>query len=192
MKTAMSFIIIRNNLKQKRSMKNKMKLVVAMLVFAFSLQTSFAQPDGKPEDGKKREKIESLKRAYITDKLELSVTEAEKFWPVYNANDKQKGEIRKAIREKHEALEAGSKSEKDAIAAIEFITQKRKEEADLDAKFFKDCLPVLGVDKTVKLATSEREFHRDMMKNIRGKGDGKGGDKGPKGPKGEKGGKGQK
>ncbi len=169
-------------------MMKKMKLIVATLAMIFCLQAAFAQPEGGPEDGKKREKIESLKRAYLTDKLELSVAEAEKFWPVYNANEKQKSELRKAIREKHDALNAGAKSEKDAVAAIEFITQKRKEEADLDAKFFKECIPVLGVDKTIKLASSEREFHRDMMKTIRGKGD----DKGSKGPKGGKGSKGPK
>jgi len=161
----------------------KMKLITVTLVMLFSLQSVFAQTEPGPEEGKKREKIESLKRAYITDKLELSVTEAEKFWPIYNANEKQKSELRKAIREKHEALNTSTKAEKDAIAAIDFITQKRKEEADLDSKFFKECLPVLGVDKTIKLASSEREFHRDMMKTIRGKGEGKG----PKGPKGEKG-----
>lgn len=166
----------------------KVKMFVATIAMVFSLQMAFAQPEGGPEDGKKREKIEALKRAFITEKLELTVAEAEKFWPLYNAHDKQKSEVRKSIREKYKSLEEAGKTEKDATSAIDFITQKRKEEADIEAKFFKDCLPVLGVDKTIKLASSEREFQHEVMRSIKEKRE----DKDHKGPKGDKGPKGPK
>lgn len=167
---------------------NKLKWMMTAFVFVIGLQSAFAQPNKDVDDGKRREKIEALKRAYLTEKLELTVPEAEKFWPLYNANDKQKTEIRKSLRERHKSLSESAKTEKDAIAAIEFITQKRKEEADLDAKFFRECLPVIGLEKAIKLANAERDFQHEVMRSYKNKG----GDKGDKGSKGDKGPKGPK
>jgi Spy/CpxP family protein refolding chaperone len=165
-------------------MMNKAKLLVATFLFSGIVGVATAQPPAEIEDGNKREKVESLKRAYLTDHLELSVKEAEKFWPIYNATEKQKAELRKVMREKQQALANAAKSEKDAIAAMEAIAQKKKEEAELELKLFKEVVPVLGVEKAVRLAESERQFQKEMMKALK--------DKGPKGPKGDKGPKGPK
>ena len=43
---------------------------------------------------KNRDKIKAFKTAYITNALELTVDEAEKFWPIYNAYDKKHHEIK--------------------------------------------------------------------------------------------------
>jgi hypothetical protein len=174
-------------------MMNKAKLMVATFLFSGIVGFATAQPPAGVEDGKKREKIESLKRAYLTDHLELSVAEAEKFWPIYNATDKQKAELRRAMRDKQQVLADVAKSEKEAIAAMEVIAQKKKEEADLDLKLFKEVVAVLGVEKAVKLSTSERQFQKEMMKALKDKGPkGSKGDKGDKGYKGDKGPKGPK
>ena len=45
------------------------------LIFAFSLSA---------QDKQRSEQIESFKFAFITQKLDLNSSEAEKFWPVYN------------------------------------------------------------------------------------------------------------
>src|SRR5690606_10210449 len=86
-----------------------------------------------------------------------------------------KTELRKGIREQYKSLKEDNKSEKDAVAAIDAITQKRKEEADLNAKFIKDCIPVLGVSKAVKLSQMERDFQHKLMTKMK---DRKGGGKG--------------
>lgn len=47
---------------------------------------------------KRHEKIKALKTAYITEKLALTSTEAEKFWPIYNNYDDKFHELRKKER----------------------------------------------------------------------------------------------
>ena len=42
-----------------------------------------------PGDETRAEKIQSLKIAFITQKLQLTTDEAEKFWPVYNQYDNE-------------------------------------------------------------------------------------------------------
>lgn len=64
----------------------KQKLLLNLLVMCISF-FSFAQPNfsGKKGGGERGEKLEALKVAYLTKYLNLSVDEAQKFWPMYNA-----------------------------------------------------------------------------------------------------------
>ena len=50
---------------------------------------------------KKREKVKALKVAYITEQLELTTDEAQKFWPIYNAFDEKQSEL---LHEKMRAI----------------------------------------------------------------------------------------
>jgi Spy/CpxP family protein refolding chaperone len=148
-------------------MKNftTMKWILITLLSLASIQMA-AQPDELPEE-KRREKIDALKRAYISDKLDLTVAEAEKFWPVYNEYDKKKSEVKKSINKTYKAIKAGGKSEQDVKQSIDYLTTKRKEEADLDAAFLKDCLPILGADKVIKLAGLPKEFQKELVQKIK-------------------------
>ena len=46
-----------------------------------------------------REKIKTLKVAFITERLDLSSSEAETFWPAYNAHQKQMNSFRKTCKD---------------------------------------------------------------------------------------------
>ena len=60
--------------------------------------------------------------------------------------------------------------------------KKRKEEVDLDSKFLKDCLPILGAKKVVTLSRLERDFRKKMMEALKERRQNKaGGQRGPGG-----------
>ncbi len=63
-----------------------MKKFVLIVSFLFSSFTVLLAQDDENSRG---EKIEALKIAFITQKLELSTDEAQKFWPVYNQYDQE-------------------------------------------------------------------------------------------------------
>lgn len=60
---------------------NKNILIVLFLLFTTTLMFGQRRPD--------KEKIKSLKVAYITERLNLSSTEAQAFWPIYNAHEEK-------------------------------------------------------------------------------------------------------
>ena len=61
----------------------KKYFIILTLLFG-SLSAVKAQSDQPPvDDAKKQEKIQALYVAYITQQLELSPEEAQKFWPVH-------------------------------------------------------------------------------------------------------------
>src|SRR5262245_25579731 len=68
------------------------KYLLIILMFLGVAGVSVAQEEGDKEGGR----VEALKIAYLTKKLNLSTEEAQKFWPVYN---KYMDEIRKTRQE---------------------------------------------------------------------------------------------
>lgn len=168
------------NFNFQNTMKTLRLLPLILLMFSgFAMQ---AQEDDEP-DGKQKEKMEALKKAFITEKLDLTSAEAEKFWPIFNEFDKKKKETRKAIKQAHQAIEKDSSNEKLILEKSDFIAQKKKEEADLEAKLIRDCLPVLGAAKTAKLMGLEEEFKKKLMDELRER-RGEGGRPGPPPPHG--------
>jgi hypothetical protein len=70
-----------------------MKKIILILVMALGVSAvSLAQDDNDAGQKGNGSRIEALKIAYLTKKLNLSTEEAQKFWPIYN---QYMGEIRK-------------------------------------------------------------------------------------------------
>jgi hypothetical protein len=70
-----------------------MNKIILIIVMALGISTvSLAQDDNDAGQKGNGSRIEALKIAYLTKKLNLSTDEAQKFWPIYN---EYMGEIRK-------------------------------------------------------------------------------------------------
>lgn len=142
-----------------------MKKVTTMLFLLVTL-TAMAQPQGEP--GKRKEKVEQLRIAYITEKLPLTSAEAEKFWPVYNEftdklRETKKGnmQLRKDLHENLEKLSEGEIKEK-----IEMITVGQQKELDLQTEYGPKIASVVGYKKAVKLVSLEKEFRQELRKEL--------------------------
>ena len=66
-------------------MKTK-KIVSILLLILMSFNNSFSQTEPDENEGEKVnvEKIKTLKKDYLTEKLNLTPQESSVFWPVYN------------------------------------------------------------------------------------------------------------
>jgi hypothetical protein len=141
------------------------KITLALLILGTSLG-SIAQEKGKEikRENKKAEKI-----AFISTKLELTVAEAEKFWPVYNASEAEfkllKKEHRAAMGEKKKISEmTDTEVEKLLDKGLE-IQQK---ELEIRKKYLVKFKEVLPIKKVAKLTRLEHEFRK---RNFPKKGD---------------------
>jgi hypothetical protein len=70
-----------------------MKKLLLIITLFLTVGTAVMAQDDDGGDKKNGGKVEALKIAYLTQKLNLSTEEAQKFWPIYN---KYAVEIRKA------------------------------------------------------------------------------------------------
>ena len=146
-------------------MKTKFILPIILL---FISSVSFSQ-DFK----EKREKVKALKVAYITEQLELTTEEAQKFWPLYNAFDDKQSELRhenmRSILDRFKPGNVEKLSEKDASNSLAQMEKIEEDLFNLKKKFIKDLQGVISAKKIIKLKKAEEDFNRELLKQMREK-----------------------
>ena len=146
-------------------MKTKFILPIILL---FISTVSFSQ-DFK----EKREKVKALKVAYITEQLELTTEEAQKFWPLYNAFDDKQAELRhekmRSILDRFKPGNVEKLSEKDASNSLAQMEKIEEDLFNLKKKFIKDLQGVISAKKIIKLKKAEEDFNRELLKQMREK-----------------------
>lgn len=145
-------------------MKTNKFIFALMLLLSFSF---YAQ-------GPKKEKIKALKVAYLTNNLSLTATEAEKFWPIYNAYDKKQFELRhdkmKMIKEKLESESVDNLTDKQASVMINQIEDVEDDLYQNRKKFMANLKTVLSPVKILKLKKAEDDFNKTLLRQYKNKG----------------------
>lgn len=140
------------------TMKTKILLIALLYPLFMSSQ----------DISEKRKNIENQKIDFITQKIDLSDQESEKFWPIYNKFHEQK----RIIREKRKNLTKGK--DRSLITEEEMgnvINEKLKMEQDiLDLKvnYTKNLQKVISNKKISALHLAEEEFKKYLLKRIKG------------------------
>jgi Spy/CpxP family protein refolding chaperone len=133
-------------------------LFLALLSFSLTAQ-----------EGRNPDKIKSLKVGFITQELELTSQEAEKFWPVFNEYDKQMSQLNEERIESLKKLYTLSSdaSEDEIQALIQKGFKAERSITELREKFHKKFVAILPLYKVAKLYAVELEFQRKVMQHIR-------------------------
>ncbi|MCW1148989.1 sensor of ECF-type sigma factor [Flavobacterium lacisediminis] len=138
------------------------------IIFLLVTSLSFAQ--GFRE---KKEKVKALKVAYITEQLNLTTEEAQKFWPIYNAFDEKQAELRhekmRAILDRFEPGSVEKLTEKEASTLLAQMETIEENLFALRKKFIKDLQGVISAKKIIKLKKAEEDFNRELLKQMREK-----------------------
>ncbi|MDP2524792.1 hypothetical protein [Maribacter dokdonensis] len=136
---------------------------LVLIIFLFITTLSFGQRN------QNWEKINTLKVAFITEKLSLSSKEAQDFWPVYNEYQEKRNALRKKNHDqiRGKIKDADALTEKEAESLLALHIKIEEEEEALDTKFLKDVSKVITSKKTLLLLRSEEEFKRQLMKQYR-------------------------
>jgi hypothetical protein len=135
-------------------MKNIIFIFIILPIIAF------AQP--------RRDKMKSMRIAFITSELELTTEETSKFIPIFKAFDENQTELKRKMRillDKKKTIEEMTDSE-----AIELLNQSEKIEEELFSNrknLIKNLKDVLSAKKLLKLRKIELEFNKKLIKKIR-------------------------
>ncbi len=119
------------------------KYLLILLVILSSL------PGIKAQDGgdSRAEKIQSLKIAFITQKLQLTPDEAQRFWPVYNQYQNE--------------INTFQMESKNGPAL-----QNEEKLLDIRKKYLSAFEKVLGPEKTNNLFNAERDFRTILIRRL--------------------------
>lgn len=133
-----------------------MKKATIILFVILTSWSTFSQ------NSDKREKIKALKVAFITEQLELTETEAQKFWPIYNTYETNKDKQRKLAYDKHKQI-SDDMTEAQAKAILNDLIKFEKERQNFRVDYIESLMKVMPAKKVIKLRTAEDEFNRKML-----------------------------
>jgi len=144
------------------------RIVLNIIILLFTTFTVVAQ--GINRDGK----IKALKAAHITNALDLTSSEAEKFWPIYN-NYSQKIYQLKIVKKQQlnrklrlaGGIDNISEAEADLILQ-EFIDIEFNI-ANENKKLHKNLTGIISSKKMIKLKRAEQSFNKELLKILRDK-----------------------
>ncbi len=154
-----------------------MKRIISVLLTLTLLGSlAFAQGRQNKKDGNDwREKMRAEQVAFITSELDLTESEAQAFWPVYNEVQKQRRDAFKAAGEAYMALEKGV-NEKDVASLLENYLSAKKAGEKIEADAVENYKKVLPVNKVAKLLLAEEKFRQKQIHRLgQGRGPGQGG-----------------
>ena len=123
----------------------KLLMILMFVLGAAGFAMAQDEGDGKNDGGK----IEALKIAYLTKKLNLSTEEAQKFWPIYNTYIKEVRQTRIDAR----------LNKKNEIETEEKLLNIRK-------KYNGEFAKALSSDKVNSFFRAEKEFGAYLQKEL--------------------------
>ena len=134
-----------------------MKILIPFAVAIFFCTASF---------GQNKDKIESFKIAFITQKLNLSSDEAQKFWPIFN-------EMQAAIKQSRQSSKTdkpvNDMSEDEAARFIKESLDAEQKEYQAKQNAYNKFKGVISSKKIAMLRQVEREFKEEMLKKMQEK-----------------------
>ncbi|MDP1727940.1 MAG: hypothetical protein Q8M15_14240 [Bacteroidota bacterium] len=143
-----------------------MKKIITSWVFTLTLMlcTAVAQPGARM-----MENIEAMKVGFITQKLDLSPEEAQKFWPIYNKYADELEKLRIGFKGKMRADLSDMESMTDAQAdkALNEMLNFKMAEVDITRKYVSEFKKVLPIKKVVLLFKAEQEFKVKLLSDIK-------------------------
>lgn len=129
-------------------------------------------------------KFNQERESYFNEKLELTASEKQAFWPVYEDFTHRKMKVLEEERNtfKYSNENADNLSDEEINEILDRILDYKRQVFKLEQEYYKDKFPkVLPPEKVLKLYRVEWDFRRHLVRKLRGDGHGKGGGRGPGG-----------
>ena len=138
-------------------MKKVFSVLCALMVLSMGAFAQGPQGPRRGADNGWRERVRAEKVAFLTEEIDLTESEAQVFWPIYN-------EIQKAQRDGFEAKgveeKKGSKEMEKLVKA--YIDAKEKNEG-IETKYLNKLLKVLPAEKVARYYVAEEKFRHQQI-----------------------------
>ena len=118
-----------------------------------------------------RERVKAFKIAYITEQLDLTPQEAQKFWPIYNEHEENMEKVNKQEKNLIRDLRQQSTSpdftdSKAGEYLKDFITVEEKK-ASLRKQLIVSLKNIIPNKKILTLIKAEADFHKRLVQQLR-------------------------
>lgn len=139
---------------------NRISKISLTILCLCIFQVAYSQENRDRKD-KFEDRIESMRVAYLTDKLALTPEEAQRFWPVYNEL-REKLEDRRSRERLPENL-----TEAEAEALLSNYFSHAELEIALKKEYYQKLKAIIPTTKIIRLEEAERNFKHEVLQDLR-------------------------
>ena len=147
-------------------MKKVISVLCALVVLSLG---AFAQgPQGPRRGGDNgwRERVRAEKVAFLTEEIDLTESEAQVFWPIYNEIQKSQRDGFEAVKNAYDAMAKGveeKKSSKEMEKLVKAYIDAKEKNEGIETKYLNKLLKVLPAEKVARYYVAEEKFRHQQI-----------------------------
>ena len=147
-------------------MKKVISVLCALVVLSVG---AFAQgPQGPRRGGDNgwRERVRAEKVAFLTEEIDLTESEAQVFWPIYNEIQKSQRDGFEAVKNAYDAMAKGveeKKSSKEMEKLVKAYIDAKEKNEGIETKYLNKLLKVLPAEKVARYYIAEEKFRHQQI-----------------------------
>ena len=147
-------------------MKKVISVLCALVVLSMG---AFAQgPQGPRRGGDNgwRERVRAEKVAFLTEEIDLTESEAQVFWPIYNEIQKSQRDGFEAVKNAYDAMAKGveeKKGSKEMEKLVKAYIDAKEKNEGIETKYLNKLLKVLPAEKVARYYVAEEKFRHQQI-----------------------------
>ncbi len=146
-------------------MKMMFLAVTALILSSIAPLELHSQKEGEGMTEEQRERIESMRVAYITRTLDLSSEQAQQFWPLYNEMQKELRANREKVADTEDS--PMDLTEEEAEKKLDAWMNRLEAEVNILKSYQSRFADILDKRQVLALYQSENQFKRQMLRRVR-------------------------
>ena len=140
-----------------------MKKLIVVFILTLSASLVFSQ---RPGTKRSREQIEAARIGLITERLGLSIEQAEKFWPLYKEFSDKRRQLMEDFRKQRENFDAVNATEERRQEMLKLGFERKQQGLDLEKEYSEKMLSVISTQQLIELKKAEGEFREILFQRI--------------------------
>ena len=147
-------------------MKKVISALFALLVLTAGAFAQAPQGPRRGDDNGWRERVRSEKVAFLTQEIDLTESEAQVFWPIYNEIQKSQRESFEAVQKAYVAMERGvqeKKSGKEMEKLVRAYIEAKEKNEGIETKYLNKLLKALPAEKVARYYVAEERFRHQQI-----------------------------
>ena len=147
-------------------MKKVISVLCALVVLSMGAFAQGPQGPRRGADNGWRERVRAEKVAFLTEEIDLTESEAQVFWPIYNEIQKTERESFEAVKKAYDAMAKGveeKKSGKEMEKLVKAYIDAKEKNEGIETKYLNKLLKVLPAEKVARYYVAEEKFRHQQI-----------------------------
>ena len=118
------------------------------------------------QDEAARQKIESARIALITERLELTPDQAEKFWPIYREYQEKMNELRQEFQQARGNVRRQDLTEEESQRLLELGMKMKEQQLGMEKAYSERLTQIITNRQLLALRKAEDDFRRMLLERL--------------------------